>query len=28
VRKQHNTYHKRLWFCWEIIYAENTDTNR
>jgi len=25
MRKQHNNNHKKLWFCWQVIYAENTD---
>jgi len=28
MRKQHNNNHKKLWFCWQVIYAENTDKNR
>ena len=25
--KEHNNNHKKLWFCWQIIYAENNDQN-
>jgi len=25
VQKRHNNNHKKLWFCWQIICAENTD---
>jgi len=28
MRKQHNNNHKKLWFCWQVIHAENTDKNR